>query len=139
MTSKLAFDFLINDNTSHFMNNEEVQVIRDFIYHQLEMLRGHGGGTAGNSSSNSLSGVGMVAASAIAAVTSSSSVKPVMGLDLPSLFKWLTASTSILNSLTSLKINSTEGKSENSNNIEPALSCLERGTSVCTKFSISWV
>jgi protein SMG8 len=137
MTSKLAFDFLANDNTSHFTNNEEVQVIRDFIFRQSEMLRGRGGGTAGNSGSNSVSGVSMVAAAAIAAVTSSSAVKPVTGLDLPCLDKWLSASASILNSLTSLKINS-ESESENSNNIEPALSCLERGTSVSTKFSISW-
>lgn len=137
MTSKLAFDFLTNENSSHFMNNEEVQVIRDFIFRQSEMLRGRGGGASGNSNSNSMSGVGMVAAAAIAAVTSSSAVKPVMGLELPCLDKWLSASTLILNSLTSLKINSTD-ESENSNNIEVALSCLERGTSVNTKFSISW-
>lgn len=138
LSSKLAFDFLTNENTSHFTNNEEVQIIRDFIFRQSEMLRGRGSGAAGNSGSNSMSGVGTVAAAAIAAVTSSAAVKPVAGIELPSLDKWLSASTSILNSLTSLKINFTEGESENSNNIVAALSCLERGTSVNTKFSISW-
>ncbi|KAJ4806031.1 Protein SMG8 [Rhynchospora pubera] len=136
LTSKLSVDFLTNEKTSHFTNNEEVQIIRDFIFRQSEMLRGRGGGAAGNSGSNSVSGVGMAAA-AIAAVTSAT-VKPVMGLELPGLDKWLSASTLILNSLTCSEKIFTEGKSENNINIEAALSCLERGANVNTKFSVSW-
>ncbi|XP_065004584.1 uncharacterized protein LOC135636639 [Musa acuminata AAA Group] len=158
LNSKRAIDVFSLENHCQNLNNEDIQSIKDFLYRQVDALRGRGG-LPGSASSGSVVGVGMVAAAAAAAAASAAAGKPVSAPELPSLERWLSLSILILDSLLSVEDSflDEDGKVkrsflekhanemqdqqislEDAKSIEAAISCLESSKDLNLKFSISW-
>ncbi|CAD6248912.1 unnamed protein product [Miscanthus lutarioriparius] len=117
LCSKSPLDILSLENNYNPANNDDFQLIKDFIFRQSDALRGRGGYSS-NASAGSVSGVGMVAAAAAAAAASAASGKPVNAPDLPTFDKWFSISTSILTALLSGR-NVLSGQSESKTHTSP--------------------
>ncbi|XP_017696661.2 protein smg8-like [Phoenix dactylifera] len=158
LNSKTVLDIFSLENHCQSLNNEDIQLIKDFIFRHSDTLRGRGG-LPSNANSGGAAGVGMVAAAAAAAAASAAAGKPVRVPELPSLENWLSLSNVILDSLLSVKngsmneignmkkihcqrsANETQDEqfsAPGTNAIEAAISCLESSKGLNMKFSISW-
>lgn len=158
LDSKAASDMSMLENHCQALNNEDIQLIKDYIYRQFDTLKGRGG-LPSNPNSGSVAGVGMVAAAAAAAAASAAAGKLLSAPELPSLENWLSSSKLILDVLLSSKSGfvdknestkrlssrriSTEMQDEQisqpgTNAVEAAVSCLESNKGLNMKFSLSW-
>ncbi|KAK6247261.1 hypothetical protein QUC31_018826 [Theobroma cacao] len=157
LNGKATSDSFLLETHSQSANKEDLSSLKDFIYRQSDILRGRGGLVA-NTNSGPTAGVGMVAVAAAAAAASAASGKALTMPELPSLDIWLSSSQLILNGLLSAKrgcINETEiGKrkprrnaisgltegfaSRSSESLDIAVSWLESGKGLNTKFSSLW-
>ncbi|XP_073106055.1 uncharacterized protein [Elaeis guineensis] len=158
LNSKTVLDMFSLENHCQPLNNEDIQLIKDFIFRQSDTLRGRGG-LPSNANTGAAAGVGMVAAAAAAAAASAAAGKPVRVPELPSLENWLSLSNVILDSLLSAKdgsmneignmkkiprqrsaneIRDEQISAPGTNPIEAAISCLESSKGLNMKFSISW-
>ncbi|CAN6460556.1 unnamed protein product [Victoria cruziana] len=114
LEGKASLDVLHLENNSHNPYKEDVQLIREFIYRQCDILRGRGGLSL-NPTSGSAAGVGMVAVAAAAAAASAASGGNNVGAgggstkaicnppELPSFEIWLSATQLLLDALISMK------------------------------------
>ncbi|KAI4304707.1 hypothetical protein MLD38_040181 [Melastoma candidum] len=158
LNGKETPDSLLLESHSQSGNKEDITVIREFIHRQSDVLRGRGGLVA-NANSGSAGGVGMVAVAAAAAAASAASGKSNVTLKLPNLESWLSSSKAVLNGIITGKRGSVEEVELNrrkpqqrnasppqvdsvaSTGLEPvdiAISWLERGKGLNTKFSTLW-
>ncbi|XP_022729210.1 uncharacterized protein LOC111284659 isoform X3 [Durio zibethinus] len=157
LNGKATSDSFLLETHGHSSNKEDLSSLKDFIYRQSDILRGRGGLVA-NTNSGPAAGVGMVAVAAAAAAASAASGKTLITLELPTLDIWLTSSQLILHGLLSAKrgcIDETEmGKrkpcrntitgqtegiaSRSSESLDFAVSWLESGKGLNTKFSSLW-
>lgn len=156
--SKGTSDVFMFGNQCQALQYEEIQILKDFIYRQSDILRGRSGLTS-NANSGSVAGVGMVAAAAAAAAASAAAGKPFSAPELPSLENWLSSSVLIINALfsvvhgfmdefeningSSLQLSDTEMKNEQTSRLgtsaaEAVVSCLENSMGLNMKFSVSW-
>lgn len=150
--SKAMTDISMFESQCQALNDEEIQVVKDFIYRQSDALRGRGA-LPSNANSGSVAGVGMVAVAAAAAAASVAAGKHVSAPELPCLEKWLTSSNVILSALFSVE----HGVIDKNGNIrtqslersatktqdgrsaaEAAVTCLESSMTINMKFSLAW-
>ncbi|XP_039027688.1 uncharacterized protein LOC120161540 isoform X2 [Hibiscus syriacus] len=156
LNGKATSDSFLLETHSQSSNKEDLSSLKEFIYRQSDILRGRGGLT--NTNSGPAAGVGMVAIAAAAAAASTASAKTLTTPELPTLDIWLSSSRLILNGLLSAKrgcIDETEiGKrkprrsttsdegegvaSRSSDSLDIAVSWLESGKGLNTKFSSLW-
>ncbi|XP_042417925.1 uncharacterized protein LOC122006474 [Zingiber officinale] len=156
--SKSTLDLISLEDHCQNANNDDIQAIKDFLYRQVDTIRGRGG-LHSNASSGTVAGVGIVAAAAAAAAASAAAGKTLTSPDLPNLQHWLSLSNLILDSLISVddifldeegklkKLSLEKGANETKENeisvedrkaISAAVSCLESSKGLNFKFSISW-
>lgn len=155
LNGKATPDSLLLESHHQNTNKEDILSVKEFIHKQSDLLRGRGG-LMGNSGSGA-AGVGMVAAAAAAAAASTSasaaSAKSIAPPELPTLEIWSTSSQLILHRILSAK---SEGKikrmqeqnaagippietvATSSDPYESALSHLENGIGMNTRFSTLW-
>ncbi|KAM7279355.1 hypothetical protein ACFE04_006489 [Oxalis oulophora] len=156
LNGKATSDSLLLETHSHNAPiKEDINIIsiKEFIFKQCDILRGRAG------SASTASGVGMVAVALAAAAASVTSGKSPTTLELPNLESWLSSSKIILNGVLSakggcldeIKINKRKPRQRNPSptQVEPvatrssdpldiAVSWLEGGKGLNTKFSTSW-
>ncbi|KAL1065304.1 hypothetical protein V6Z11_D13G269800 [Gossypium hirsutum] len=160
LNGKATSDSFLLETHSQSSNKEDLSSLKEFIYKQSDILRGRGGLVA-NTNSGPAAGVGMVAvaaAAAAASTASAASAKTLTTPELPTLDIWLSSSQLILHGLLSAKrrcIDETEigkrkprrgtiaGQSEglasrSSESLDIAVSWLESGKGLNTKFSSLW-
>ncbi|KAK9279848.1 hypothetical protein L1049_013530 [Liquidambar formosana] len=158
LIGKAVSDSLLLESHSQIVNREDILSVKEFIYRQSDILRGRGG-LVTNTNSGSAAGVGMVAVAAAAAAASAASGKSFTTPELPSLEIWLSSSQLILHGILSAKrgcIDETEiskRRPRQRNNFPPqvdgisprgtdplevAVSWLESGRGLNTKFSTLW-
>ncbi|GMJ15488.1 hypothetical protein HRI_005218000 [Hibiscus trionum] len=156
LNGKATSDSFLLETHSQSSNKEDLSSLKEFIYRQSDILRGRGG--LANTNSGSAAGVGMVAVAAAAAAASTASAKTLTTPELPTLDVWMSSSQFILHGLLSAKrgcIDETEigkrkprrstaaGQSEgaasrSSESLDIAVSWLESGKGLNTKFSTLW-
>jgi protein SMG8 len=156
---KETSDSLLLETHGQSASKEDVLSLKEFIYKQCDILRGRGG-LVSNTNSGSAAGVGMVAVAAAAAAASAASGKTFTAPELPNLEIWLSSSQVILQGVLSGKggcIDETEiGKRKprlvntaapprvegpalkNMDPLDVAVSWLECGRGLNTKFSTRW-
>ncbi|XWS74001.1 hypothetical protein CRYUN_Cryun02cG0178000 [Craigia yunnanensis] len=152
LNGKATSDSFLLETHSQSSNKEDLSSLKDFIYRQSDILRG-GGGLVAYTNNGPAAGVGMVAVAAAAA-----SGKTLTTPELPTLDIWLSSSQLILHGLLSAKrgcIDETEivkrkpcgstitGQTEgvafrSSESLDIAVSWLESGKGLNTKFSSLW-
>ncbi|XP_039064786.1 protein SMG8-like [Hibiscus syriacus] len=156
LNGKATSDSFLLETHSQSSSKEDLSSLKEFIYRQSDILRGRGGLT--NTNSGPAAGVGLVAVAAAAAAASTASAKTLTTPELPTLDIWLSSSRLILHGLLSAKrgfIDETEiGKrkprrrtasdqgegvaSRSSESLDIAVSWLESGKGINTKFSSLW-
>lgn len=158
LNGKATPDSLLLESYSQSGNKEDITVIKEFIHRQTDVLRGRGGLVA-NTNSGSAGGVGMVAVAAAAAAASAASGKANTTLKLPNLESWLSSSKIILlgiitgkrGCIEEVELNRRKPRQRNasppqvdsvastgSEPVDVAVSWLERGKGLNTKFSTLW-
>ncbi|KAK4409005.1 protein SMG8 [Sesamum angolense] len=162
LDGKATPDSLLLESHQQNANKEDILSVKEFIYRQSDLLRGRGG-LAANSNSGSAPGVGMAAAAAAAAAASASasasaaaSGKTVTAPELPTLEIWSSSSQLILHGILSAKRACTyetkinrmreqdtasptgENTATPSDPFESAVSHLENGIGLNTRFSTLW-
>ncbi|XP_058223102.1 uncharacterized protein LOC131332797 isoform X1 [Rhododendron vialii] len=158
LNGKATSDSLLLETYSQSATQEDTVSVKEFIYRQADILRGRGGMVT-NANSGSAAGVGMVAVAAAAAAASAASGKSFTAPELPSVDIWLSSSLVILQGILSAesgciiesessKINlgqkntapAVEGvvSRVTDNPLQSAVSCLESGKGLNTKFSTLW-
>lgn len=159
LNGKETSDSLLLETHGQSASKEDMLSLKEFIYKQSDILRGRGG-LVSNTNSGSAAGVGMVAVAAAAAAASAASGKTFNTPELPNLEIWLSSSQLILQGVLSGKggcIDETEiGKrkprlgntaapprvegsaSKNMDPLDVAVSWLECGKALNTKFSTRW-
>ncbi|CAL5432227.1 unnamed protein product [Camellia sinensis] len=158
LSGKATSDSLLLESHSQSATKEDILSVKEFIYRQADILRGRGG-LVTNTNSGSAAGVGMVAVAAAAAAASAASGKTITTPELPSMDIWLSSSQLILCGILSAKrgyIIEPENSKRNpcqKNTVAPAVegivprvadpleiavSCLENGKGLNTKFSTLW-
>lgn len=156
LDGKATPDSLLLESHQQHTNKEDILSVKEFIHRQSDFLRGRGGLVANGGSISA--GVGMVAAAAAAAAasTSAASGKSIAPPDLPTLEIWSTSSLLILHRILSAKPACTyeakiirmheqnaivppgETVATSSDPYESALSHLENGIGMNTRFSTLW-
>ncbi|XP_057804529.1 uncharacterized protein LOC131019918 [Salvia miltiorrhiza] len=158
LDGKATPDSLLLESHHENTNKEDIVSVKEFIHKQSDLLRGRGG-LMGNGSSGA-AGVGMVAAAAAAAAASTSATaasgKSISPPELPTLEIWSTSSQLILHRILSAKPGCTyeaktnrmqeqnamipliETVATSSDPYESALSHLENGIGMNTRFSTLW-
>ncbi|XP_059626915.1 uncharacterized protein LOC132269672 isoform X2 [Cornus florida] len=155
LNGKATSDSLLLESHNQSANKEDIVSLKEFIYRQSDILRGRGG-LVTNANSGSAAGVGMVAVAAAAAAASAASGKTFTTPELPTLEIWLSSSQLILLGVLSAKprcIDEPETSkrkprqrnpvappvegiaSRGADPLEIAVSCLESGVGLNTKFS----
>ncbi|XVF46777.1 hypothetical protein PTKIN_Ptkin03bG0055600 [Pterospermum kingtungense] len=157
LNGKATSDSFLLETHSQSSNKEDLSSLKDFIYRQSDILRGRGG-LVGNTNNGPAAGVGMLAVAAAAAAASAASGKTSTTPELPTLDMWLSSSQLILHGILSAKrgcideteiskrkprrsaiTGPTEGvASRSSESLEIAVSWLESGMGLNTKFSSLW-
>ncbi|PSR95225.1 hypothetical protein CEY00_Acc25982 [Actinidia chinensis var. chinensis] len=157
LNGKTTSDSLLLESHSQSATQEDILSVKEFIYRQADILRGRGG-LVTNTNSGSAAGVGMVAAAAAAAAASAASGKTFTTPELPSIDIWLSSSQLILCGILSPKHGCIESETNKRNSqqnstvapaveglvsrvthpLELAVSCLESGKGLNTKFSTLW-
>lgn len=159
LNGKATSDSLLLETHSQSATQEDIVSVKEFIYRQADILRGRGG-VASNANSGSAAGVGMVAVAAAAAAASAASGKAFTAPELPSVDIWVSSSLRILQGILSaesgliIESESSKRNPHQKNTVEPAvegvvsrvtenplhtaLSCLESGKGLNTKFSTLW-
>ncbi|KAL0417667.1 UNVERIFIED_CONTAM: hypothetical protein Sradi_1180200 [Sesamum radiatum] len=162
LDGKATPDSLLLESHQQNANKEDILSVKEFIYRQSDLLRGRGG-LAANSNSGSAPGVGMAAVAAAAAAASASasasaaaSGKAVTAPELPTLEIWSSSSQLILHGILSAKRACTyetkinrmreqdtasptgENTATPSDPFESAVSHLENGIGLDTRFSSLW-
>ncbi|KAG9146472.1 hypothetical protein Leryth_011743, partial [Lithospermum erythrorhizon] len=158
LNGKATSDCLLLESHSQSARQEDILSVKEFIFRQSDIFRGKGG-SACSSNSGSAAGVGMVAvAAAAAAASASSSGKTTVTPDLPSFGFWLSSSQILFHRILSAKFQwgeeavtarrllsqhnfvpphaADEPKLKDS--LEAAVSCLENGRGLVSKFSTFW-
>lgn len=136
MEKDTNLDMMMFENKNS--NNEDIQLIKEFIYRQSDILRGKVGFP---SNSATCGGVSMAAAAAAAAAASTSfvNVKSINVPELPCLDKWLVFSSLIGNELINVEHSQMSSRlGSNAASSEAALSCLESSVSLNKNFSVAW-
>lgn len=156
---KATSDSLLLESSSQSANKEDILSLKEFILRHSDILRGRGG-MVSSTNNGPATGVGMVAvAAAAAAAASAASRKTFITPELPSLETWLDSSQPILHGILSVKpgrIDETEinqrkpqqrnavmpavegSTSKATDSLEIAVSFLESGRGLCSKFSTLW-
>ncbi|CAA2956349.1 uncharacterized protein LOC111400298 isoform X1 [Olea europaea subsp. europaea] len=146
LKGKMTSDSLLLESHSQSANREDILSVKEFIYRQSDILRGRSS-LVTSTASSSAAGVGMVAVAAAAAAASAASGKSFTAPELPSLEMWLSSCQLILHGILSarhgcmdkIEINpSGENAHKASDPLESAVSYLESGIGLNTKFSTSW-
>lgn len=164
LNGKATSDSLLLESHGHNASKEDIISVKDFIYRQSDILRGRGGHVT-NSNSGSAAGVGMAAvAAAVAAASAASAASTTSGKtfnapELPNFQIWLSSSQQILYGVLSAKggcIDETEISkrkprirnsipqqvegisSKGMDPLDVAVSWLESGNKMNTKFSTLW-
>ncbi|XP_075635052.1 uncharacterized protein LOC142607439 isoform X2 [Castanea sativa] len=158
LSGKATSDSLLLESHVQNVIKEDILSVREFIYRQSDILRGRGSMVT-NTNSGSAAGVGMVAVAAAAAAASAASGKTFNTPELPNLEIWLSSSQLILHGVLSAKggcIDETEinkrkprlrstatpqvegSASKNMDPLDVAVSWLECGRGLNTKFSTLW-
>ncbi|KAL5580123.1 hypothetical protein UlMin_012565 [Ulmus minor] len=158
LNRKATSDSLLLESHGQSANKEDIISVKEFIYKQSDILRGKGALVA-NSNSSSTAGVGMVAVAAAAAAASAASRKTYTTPELPNIEIWLSSSLLIIHGVICAKggclddIETSKRKPRLKNNIpqplegiaskgidplDAAVSCLEYGKGLNTKFSTLW-
>ncbi|KAJ4825046.1 hypothetical protein Tsubulata_009712 [Turnera subulata] len=158
LNGKTTSDSLLLESHSQNANKEDIVSIKEFIYRQSDILRGRGGSVT-STNSGSAAGVGMVAVAAAAAAASAASGKTFAAPELPSLESWLSSSQLLLQGVLTAKrgcideaelskrkprqrnIGSGEVEgiaSRSTGPLDIAVSLLESGRGMNTKFSTLW-
>lgn len=159
LNGKATSNSLLLESHSQSANREDILSVKEFICRQADIVRGRGG-VVSSTNSGPASGVGMVAvAAAAAAAASAASGKTFTSPELPHLEKWLSSSQLILQAILSAKhaiVDGTEiskrklrqrnsvsppvegNASKISDPLEIAMSYLESGRGVNTRFSTLW-
>lgn len=156
LNGKATSDSLLLESHGQSASKEDLISVKEFIYRQSDILRGRGGLI--NTNSGSAAGVGMVAVAAAAAAASAASGKTFTTPDLPNLEVWLSSSRHILSGVLCAKggcldefeiikrkprprntVSSTvEGSLKSTNPLDVAVSWLQSGRGLNTKFSTLW-
>ncbi|KAH1222234.1 Protein SMG8 [Glycine max] len=156
LNGKATSDSLLLESHSQSASKEDLISVKEFVYRQSDILRGRGGLI--NTSSGSAAGAGMVAVAAAAAAASAASGKTFTTPDLPNLEVWSSSSRHILSGVLCAKggcldefeiikrkprprntVSSTvEGSSKSTNPFDVAVSWLQSGRGLNTKFSTLW-
>ncbi|KAI4334328.1 hypothetical protein L6164_019037 [Bauhinia variegata] len=156
LNGKATSDSLLLETHGQNANVENITSVKEFIYRQSDILRGRGGLV--NANSSSAGGVGMVAVAAAAAAASVASGKTFTIPDLPNFEVWLSSSHHILNRLLCAKggcldefeiskrkprsrntaLPATEGTLKSTDPLDLAVSWLQSGRGLNTKFSTLW-
>lgn len=156
LNGKTASDSLLLESHGQSASKEDIMSLKEFIYRQSDILRGRGGLV--NTNSGSAAAVGMVAVAAAAAAASAASGKTFTTPDLPNLEVWLSSSHHILSRILLAKGNrldefeiikrkprprntilpTSEGSSKVTDPVDFAVSWLQSGKGLNTKFSTSW-
>lgn len=156
LNGKATSDSLLLESHGQSASKEDLVSVKEFIYRQSDILRGRGGLI--NTNSGSAAGVGMVAVAAAAAAASAASGKTFTTPDLPNLEVWLSSSRHILSGVLCAKggcldefeiikrkprprntVSSTvEGSVKSLNPVDVAVSWLQSGRGLNTKFSTLW-
>lgn len=154
---KATSDSFLLETHSQSSNKEDLSSLKDFIYRQSDILRGRGG-LVGNTNSGPAAGVGMLAVAVAAAAASAASGKTSTTPELPTLDVWLSSCQLLLHGILSAKrgcmdeieiskrkprrsalTGQTEGvASRSSEALDIAVSWLESGKGLNTKFSSLW-
>ncbi|KAG2674150.1 hypothetical protein I3760_13G121800 [Carya illinoinensis] len=158
LNGKATSDSLLLETHGQSSSKEDILFIKDFIYRQTDILRGRGS-LFTNANSGSAAGVGMVAIAAAAAAASAASGKTFTTPELPNVETWLSSSQLILRGLLCAKggcIDEVEiskrkprlrntapplvegSASRNMDPLDVAVSWLECGRGLNTKFSTLW-
>ncbi|EYU37030.1 hypothetical protein MIMGU_mgv1a023242mg [Erythranthe guttata] len=135
LDGKATPDSLLLESHQQNTKKEDVLSVKEFIYRQCDLIRGRGGVVA--------AGVGMVAAAAAAAAASTSAASGKMTTvpELPTVGSWASTSQLILHGILSSKRsheNEQDIISQSGENFEYAVSHLENGIGLNTRFSTSW-
>ncbi|KAF7823334.1 Protein SMG8 isoform A [Senna tora] len=156
LNGKTTSDSLLLESHGQSASKEDIISVKEFIHRQADILRGRGGLV--NTNSGSAAGVGMVAVAAAAAAASVASGKTFTTPDLPNLEVWLSSSHHILSRILSAKsscldefeiikrkprarntvLPAAEGSSKVADPVDVAVSWLQSGKGLITKFSTSW-
>ncbi|KAK7261292.1 hypothetical protein RIF29_27601 [Crotalaria pallida] len=156
LNGKATSDSLLLESHGQSTSKEDLISVKEFIYRQCDILRGRGGLV--NTNSGPAAGVGMVAVAAAAAAASAASGKTFSTPDLPNFEVWLTSSHHILSRILCAKggcldefeINrrkprprntvspAVEGSLKGTNPLDVAVSWLQSGRGLNTKFSTLW-
>lgn len=156
LNGKATSDSLLMEIHGQSASKEDLTSVKEFIYRQSDILRGRGGLV--NTNSGSAAGVGMVAVAAAAAAASAASGKTFTTPDLPNFEAWLTSSLHILSRVLCAKGGcldefeitkrkprprntvspAVEGSLKGTNPLDVAVSWLQCGRGLNTKFSTSW-
>ncbi|XP_061345397.1 uncharacterized protein LOC133291191 [Gastrolobium bilobum] len=156
LNGKATSDSLLLESHGQSANKEDLISVKEFIYRQSDILRGRGGLV--NTNSGSAAGVGMVAVAAAAAAASAASGKTFTTPDLPNFEVWLTSSHHILSRVLCAKVGcldefeiikrkprprntvspAVEGSLKSTNPLDVAVSWLQSGRGLNTKFSTLW-
>ncbi|KAK6163466.1 hypothetical protein DH2020_000330 [Rehmannia glutinosa] len=152
LDGKATPDSLLLESHQQNVNKEDILSVKEFIYRQSDLLRGRGGLVA-NSNSGS-AGVGMFAAAAAAAAASAG--KTITAPELPTFEIWSSSSQLILHGILSAKRARTyetetnrmheqdavlppgENEATSSDSFESAVSHLDSGVGLNTRFSTMW-
>ncbi|XP_027341751.1 uncharacterized protein LOC113854752 isoform X2 [Abrus precatorius] len=155
LNGKATSDSLLESH-GQSTSKEDLISVKDFIYRQSDILRGRGGVV--NTNSGSAAGVGMVAVAAAAAAASAASGKTLATPDLPNFEVWLSSSHHILSRVLCAKGGcldeyeiikrkprpkntvspAVEGSLKSTNPLDVAVSWLQSGRGLNTKFSTKW-
>ncbi|KAJ7947888.1 Protein SMG8 [Quillaja saponaria] len=156
LNGKATSDSLLLESHGQIASKEDIISVKEFIYRQSDILRGRGG--IANSNSGSATGVGMVAVAAAAAAASAASGKTYTTPELPTLEVWLSSSNHILYGVLSAKGGcldeiefsrrkhrprntvpaAVEGSVKGADPLDIAVSWLQSGRGLNTKFSTLW-
>ncbi|MED6221482.1 hypothetical protein PIB30_055194 [Stylosanthes scabra] len=156
LNGKATSDSLLLETHGQRSSKEDLMSLKEFISRQADILRGRGGPV--NTNSGSAAGVGMVAVAAAAAAASAASGKTYTTPDLPNFEVWLTSSNHILSRVLCAKggcldelemikrkqrprntvLPAAEGSLKGTNTFDVAVSWLQSGRGLNTKFSTSW-
>lgn len=156
LNRKATSDSLLLESHGQSASKEDLISVKEFIYRQSDILRGRGGLV--NTNSGPAAGVGMVAVAAAAAAASAASGKTLTTPDLPNLEVWLTSSHHILSKVLCAKGGcldeleiikrkprprntvspAVEGSLKGTNPVDVAVSWLQSGRGLNTKFSTLW-
>ncbi|VFQ67228.1 unnamed protein product [Cuscuta campestris] len=124
LCGKASSDDLLIECHSNNATRDDVLSVKEFIFRQLDILRGRGS-MVSNTNSSSATGIGMVAAAAAAA--SASTGRTLTTPELPSLDIWSSSSQLILHAILSAqpgcidKTDSSKEKSRRQNSVSPPI------------------